>query len=392
MSFECCCARRCINAQLDLLFASADAATSAIVLRTKCNVASSLALSYRRAETARASIRTMRTNRVGEQPPPARGSRPRRVCSCPPVACGWIASTSPLRYRERGRSRPRDCRIGVFRQRRRLTGARRPALRRGAQRIVDGIRSWHTALATSHGRGLRRGARGARALRPHRGARAATAAGCRSPRAHRDLLRSRARARVVGRRFARSRSRDHRDPRPPPPGGLPAALAGALEPLRPGGYDFARDLYFQRIGATGFVLGAITHRRAAGAAGLLAALCHAVQGIRDAIDARIRAAVPGDKGAIASALITGKRDAISAPVNDAMYVSSLAHVLSISGYHMALVAGVVFFVLRALLALFAVARAAAARSRNGPRRRAGRGRRLSRCCPARRSRPSAPSS
>ena len=81
-----------------------------------------------------------------------------------------------------------------------------------------------------------------------------------------------------------------------------------------------------------------------------------VQGMRDAIDARIRAALPGDKGAIASALITGKRDAISAPVNDAMYISSLAHVLSISGYHMALVAGVVFFVLRALLALVAVAR------------------------------------
>src|SRR5690606_4254799 len=77
----------------------------------------------------------------------------------------------------------------------------------------------------------------------------------------------------------------------------------------------------------------------------------AVQGVREAIDDRIRAVVPGDGGSIASALITGKRDAISTPVNDAMYVSSLAHVLSISGYHMAVVAGVVFFVLRALLAL-----------------------------------------
>ena len=75
-----------------------------------------------------------------------------------------------------------------------------------------------------------------------------------------------------------------------------------------------------------------------------------VNGIRDAIDTSIRAA-SRRWGAIASALITGKRDAISAPVNDAMYVSSLAHVLSISGYHMALVAGVVFFVVRALLAL-----------------------------------------
>src|SRR4029079_12657024 len=76
-----------------------------------------------------------------------------------------------------------------------------------------------------------------------------------------------------------------------------------------------------------------------------------LQGIRDSIDARIRAVLPGDKGSIASALITGKRDAITTPCNDAMYVSSLAHVLSISGYHMAVVAGVVFFVLRALLAL-----------------------------------------
>src|SRR6202008_538017 len=35
----------------------------------------------------------------------------------------------------------------------------------------------------------------------------------------------------------------------------------------------------------------------------------------------------------------------------AMYISSLAHVLSISGYHMAVVAGVVFFLVRAVLAL-----------------------------------------
>jgi competence protein ComEC len=36
-----------------------------------------------------------------------------------------------------------------------------------------------------------------------------------------------------------------------------ARLNPPLAPLRPGGYDFARDLYFQRIGAVGFVLGAI---------------------------------------------------------------------------------------------------------------------------------------
>src|SRR4029079_18404172 len=130
-----------------------------------------------------------------------------------------------------------------------------------------------------------------------------------------------------------------------------ARLSPPLEPLRPGGYDFARDLYFQGIGATGFVLGAIRLAEAPSPPGLWLRYAASIQSVRDGVDARTRASLPGDKGAIASALITGKRDAISAPVNDAMYISSLAHVLSISGYHMALVAGVVFFVLRAVFAL-----------------------------------------
>jgi competence protein ComEC len=134
---------------------------------------------------------------------------------------------------------------------------------------------------------------------------------------------------------------------------LKARLNPPLAPLRPGGYDFARDLYFQRIGASGFALGAIKIAEPPVPPGFWLRAAAVVQGMRDAIDARIRAAVPGDAGSIASALITGKRDAISTPVNEAMYVSSLAHVLSISGYHMAVVAGVIFFVLRAGFALVA---------------------------------------
>jgi competence protein ComEC len=132
---------------------------------------------------------------------------------------------------------------------------------------------------------------------------------------------------------------------------LKARLSPPLAPLRPGGYDFARDLYFQRIGAIGFVTGAIKVEAPPTQPGLRVRLLSLIDGMRDGIDRHIRAVVPGDAGSIASALITGKRDALSAPVNDAMYVSGLAHVLSISGYHMAVVAGVVFFVLRAGLAL-----------------------------------------
>lgn len=133
-----------------------------------------------------------------------------------------------------------------------------------------------------------------------------------------------------------------------------ARLSPPLAPLRPGSYDFARDVYFQGIAASGFVTGTIRVTEPPRSAGLWLHYAAALQAMRDAVDARIRAVVGGDNRAIATALLTGRRDAISTPVNDAMFISGLGHVLSISGYHMAVVAGVVFFACRALLALFPV--------------------------------------
>ncbi|CAN7550202.1 ComEC/Rec2 family competence protein [Bradyrhizobium sp. LjRoot220] len=133
---------------------------------------------------------------------------------------------------------------------------------------------------------------------------------------------------------------------------LKARLLPPLTPLRPGSYDFGRDMFFSGIGASGFVMGAIKTAQAPDGGGLKLRYSAVMQGMRDAIDARIRTTLEGDKRAIATALLTGRRDAISEPVNDAMFISGLGHVLSISGYHMAVVAGVVFFAVRALLALF----------------------------------------
>ena len=52
-----------------------------------------------------------------------------------------------------------------------------------------------------------------------------------------------------------------------------ARLSPPLAPLRPGGYDFARDMYFQGIGASGFVLGRIRTVAAREGAFALVALC-----------------------------------------------------------------------------------------------------------------------
>src|SRR5262245_58749036 len=133
---------------------------------------------------------------------------------------------------------------------------------------------------------------------------------------------------------------------------LKARLLPPLSPVRPGSYDFSRDMFFAGIGASGFVMGGIKTAEPPEGGGLRLRYSAVMQGLRDTIDARIRTTLEGDKRAIATALLTGRRDAISPPVNDAMFISGLGHVLSISGYHMAVVAGVVFFAVRALLALF----------------------------------------
>ena len=83
----------------------------------------------------------------------------------------------------------------------------------------------------------------------------------------------------------------------PPPGSfveVKALLDPPLQPLEPGSYDFARDLYFQRIGASGFVRGAVKVIAPPPRQGLLQRVANAViSGLRDAIDARIRAVLAG---------------------------------------------------------------------------------------------------
>jgi competence protein ComEC len=130
-----------------------------------------------------------------------------------------------------------------------------------------------------------------------------------------------------------------------------ATLQPPLQPLKPGSYDFARDLYFQQIGASGFVRGAVNVVAPPVTAGVMARANAVVQRLRDSIDAHVRAVLPGDTGAIAAMLLDGRRDVISENLYNALFISGVGHVLSISGYHMAVVAGVVFFLIRALLAL-----------------------------------------
>ncbi|HEX7791770.1 MAG TPA: ComEC/Rec2 family competence protein, partial [Afipia sp.] len=61
---------------------------------------------------------------------------------------------------------------------------------------------------------------------------------------------------------------------------LKARLLPPLSPLRPGSYDFGRDMYFQGIGASGFAMGAIKTVEAPRSGGTYLRYAAAMQGMR----------------------------------------------------------------------------------------------------------------
>ena len=131
---------------------------------------------------------------------------------------------------------------------------------------------------------------------------------------------------------------------------LNATLQPPPEPIEPGGFDFGRQAWFARLGATGYATSKISPLDAVPAPPWDLAAWGTVDALRAKINARIRAALPGETGEIAAALITGERGGISEEVTQSMRDSGLAHIISISGLHMVIMAGTVFWLVRALLA------------------------------------------
>ena len=123
-----------------------------------------------------------------------------------------------------------------------------------------------------------------------------------------------------------------------------SVLTPPSRPAVPGSYDFGFHAHFSGIGGTGYAVAAMTDspemkddfwgRYLARTRWLLAE--------------RIRTRLPGQEGAVAAALLTGDRSALSPQTAQALRGSGLGHLLAISGMHMALIVGGVFFVLRAI--------------------------------------------
>ncbi|EEX14632.1 competence protein [Citreicella sp. SE45] len=131
-----------------------------------------------------------------------------------------------------------------------------------------------------------------------------------------------------------------------PAAGQTVILTGHLAPpggaAEPGGFDFRRHAWFLRLGAVGYTRTPV----------LLLEPPEGGQHVLRArmwLSARVQAALPGESGAFAAAIMTGDRSGMGQETLDALRHSNLAHLLAISGLHMGLLAGFVFGATRLLL-------------------------------------------
>ncbi len=125
-----------------------------------------------------------------------------------------------------------------------------------------------------------------------------------------------------------------------------AGLNPPSPPVMPGGFDFQRHMYFLKIGALGFAYKApdIIGADAGNLPGWL-------EKFRQDGARRVGVIVPHPEASIVSALLLGEQNAIPDDTWQDIRAAGLAHVISISGLHIGMIAGGIFFVTRLLMAL-----------------------------------------
>lgn len=130
-----------------------------------------------------------------------------------------------------------------------------------------------------------------------------------------------------------------------------ARLFPPAGPVRPGGYDFSFRAYFDRIGATGFSYG-VPRAAELGEPSLLLKAYRQLGDLRQGISDRISGVLgSGHRPALAAALLVGDRSGLSPESEEALRQAGLAHILAISGLHMALFAGGTYAVFLMFLSL-----------------------------------------
>lgn len=128
---------------------------------------------------------------------------------------------------------------------------------------------------------------------------------------------------------------------------LTGHLSPPSGPAEPGGFDFQRHAFFAGLGAVGYTRTPVLRAAAAQSDGWRLWIFSK----RMQISRAVQAAMPGETGAFAAAIMTGDRSGMGQGTLRDLRASNLAHLLAISGLHMGLLTGCVFALVRMVLSL-----------------------------------------
>jgi competence protein ComEC len=131
---------------------------------------------------------------------------------------------------------------------------------------------------------------------------------------------------------------------------LLAVINAPPQPASPGSYDFARDAYFQSVGGVGFALGPVQTWYPTEPPPWRLRLTMRINTLRWGLTRRIVDTLGVKTGGLAAAMTTGHDAFIPKDQVNELRVAGLAHIISISGLHMAIVGGFVFAITRFAIA------------------------------------------
>ena len=132
---------------------------------------------------------------------------------------------------------------------------------------------------------------------------------------------------------------------------LVARIMPLPKPSIVGGYQFDRKSFYGGIAGNGYALSSVNQISCPFKPSLKNKFLWKIDFLRKNIVERIKSVLPPDEAAIVAAIMAGDRSLISQELTNSYRNSGLAHFLSISGVHMSMLAGLMFFFVRLLLAL-----------------------------------------
>lgn len=121
-----------------------------------------------------------------------------------------------------------------------------------------------------------------------------------------------------------------------------------MAPAQIGAYNFARTAWYMRLGG----VGRLTELTDYDAVGKISSVSQKLEHLRQTIMHRVQYALLPEAASVAIPLIIGEQGTVSSRTYDLYRQAGIVHVLSVSGFHLTLLAGLVFFLIRGLLSLF----------------------------------------